>query len=197
MKRCPTCQRTYPDDAPGFCVNDGMRLVDEEPSAYDPLKTIMASAPAQYSNPAPPNSPPSPPPQQQPAWSPPPQQPQAQHWGGQYQTPPGQVWPPQNVPQAGKSKTLSLIVFIVGLLSGLLTASLMVDFFIRRFLTRKTGYPILIAALATGGIAIILGLITLFSSRQRGKVIAVIGLFLSLVTAGFYIYLETKVHIFF
>src|SRR3954452_24989423 len=100
MKRCPTCQRTYPDDAPAFCVNDGTRLVDEgaEP-AYDPQKIIMSSAPLapppappQYSSPAapPPIQPPTqqpPPPQQQqqPMWPPPSPQaqaPQAQNWGG-------------------------------------------------------------------------------------------------------------------
>ena len=112
MKRCPTCQRTYPDDSPGFCVNDGTQLVTEEPQAYDPQKTILASPPPaappppQY-NPAPPPPPapqpyqspneaagikpptgwqPQPPPQQHqpPAapWPPPPPQPQQQ--GGQW-----------------------------------------------------------------------------------------------------------------
>src|SRR3982750_2438354 len=100
MKRCPTCQRTYPDDAPAFCVNDGTRLVDEEPSSsYDPQKTILSSTPQippQYSSPAaappqqqsikPPTQQPPPPPipqqQQQPMWPPPPQaQAPAQNWG--------------------------------------------------------------------------------------------------------------------
>ena len=104
MKRCPKCQRTYPDDAPGFCVNDGTQLVTEEPQAYDPQKTILASPPPaappppQY-NPAPPPPPqaPPPPPQQHyqtpndpagmnppPQWQPPPQQHQ----------PPAAPWPP-------------------------------------------------------------------------------------------------------
>src|SRR5215212_564495 len=96
MKRCPTCQRTYPDDAPGFCVNDGTPPATEEPQAYDPQKTMLASAPPpqpqppQYSSPQPPLSP-----QQQPAgikpptaWQPPNEQPpqpwqqQGQNWGG-------------------------------------------------------------------------------------------------------------------
>jgi hypothetical protein len=41
MKRCPSCQRTFPDDAPDFCPNDGMRLVKEEAAAFDPEKTVM------------------------------------------------------------------------------------------------------------------------------------------------------------
>src|SRR5437762_3327518 len=102
MKRCPSCQRTYPDDAPAFCVNDGARLVDDESQpAYDPQKTILSStpltpptAPPQYTSPAPPpikpptEQPPPPQQQQQPMWPPPPQAqaPQAQNWAG-YQQP--------------------------------------------------------------------------------------------------------------
>ena len=41
MKRCPSCQRTFQDDAPDFCPNDGMRLVKEEAAAFDPEKTVM------------------------------------------------------------------------------------------------------------------------------------------------------------
>lgn len=32
MKNCPTCQTTYPDDGPEFCVNDGTPLVRSDPS---------------------------------------------------------------------------------------------------------------------------------------------------------------------
>ena len=43
MKRCPTCQRTYPEDAPDFCPNDGMRLVKEPPAGFDPERTVLSS----------------------------------------------------------------------------------------------------------------------------------------------------------
>lgn len=43
MKRCPSCQRTFPDDAPNFCPNDGQRLVNEESATFDPEKTVMTS----------------------------------------------------------------------------------------------------------------------------------------------------------
>jgi hypothetical protein len=129
MKRCPNCQRTYPDDAPGFCVNDGTQLVTEEPQAYDPQKTILASPPPappptpQY-NPAPPQAPPqqyqSPndpagikpptgwqpqPPQAQPPaaapWPPPPPQQQQQgQWGGGYYPQAGQQPQPYGTPYA-------------------------------------------------------------------------------------------------
>jgi hypothetical protein len=101
MKRCPTCQQTYPDDAPDYCSNDGMRLVDEESASFDPEKTVMASGlrvsePASASPPSPPPAP-APPPQQPPQ----PQQPQQQY---QSPTAPPEVnppaqWPPQQSEQ--------------------------------------------------------------------------------------------------
>lgn len=45
MKRCPSCERTYTDDALSFCPNDGTPLVTDAPSSFDPQATIMASPP--------------------------------------------------------------------------------------------------------------------------------------------------------
>ena len=47
MKRCPSCERTYTDDALSFCPNDGTPLVtgDAPSSPFDPQATIMASPP--------------------------------------------------------------------------------------------------------------------------------------------------------
>lgn len=45
MKRCPTCQRTYTDDALSFCPNDGTPLITDAPSSFDPQATILASPP--------------------------------------------------------------------------------------------------------------------------------------------------------
>lgn len=92
MKRCPSCQQTYADDAPDYCSNDGMRLVDEESASYDPEKTMMASglrggAPLTESPPQPPPAAPTPPPP-----PPPPQQYQAPN-APPDMNPPAQ-WPP-------------------------------------------------------------------------------------------------------
>jgi hypothetical protein len=114
MKRCPSCQKTYQDDAPDYCSNDGMRLVSEEAASYDPEKTMMASGP-HANEPAPPQVPPQAPPTSaapEPQYhavqpdAPPPSQPQGgqppQQWqptgGAQY---PQQGWPqpPQPAPQ--------------------------------------------------------------------------------------------------
>ena len=187
MKRCPSCHRTYPDNAPAFCVNDGTQLVDEESSpAYDPQKTIMSSAtPPQYSNP------PAPPAQhQQPAWPPPPPQ-QGQNYGGGYY-PPAQGYVPP------KGNGLSLATLILGGVSGLLGVLLLLDYLrIVRMLTRDTAYPILIAAISTGVIAIVLGLVALFSSRQRSKGMAAVGMVLGAFSICFWVYLESKYGIFF
>ncbi len=67
MKRCPTCQRTYTDDAQVFCANDGARLNEENAPADDLQKTMMAPPPS-YT-----------PPSQSPSWPPP---------GGQAPPPP-------------------------------------------------------------------------------------------------------------
>lgn len=201
MKRCPQCQRTYADDAPGFCVNDGAQLVAEESQAYDPQKTILASAPPppQYSNPAPPpaNQPPQTPPQQ-PPWPPPPPQQQPQNWGGGYYQQPGQQYGAPYAPPAGKSNRLSLTTLILGSVSGLLGLILLADYLgWMRVLTRDTAYPMIIAAVATGAAALVLGVIALISSRQRSKSLAIIGMVLSAAAIGFYIYLESEYGIFF
>jgi len=38
MKRCPTCNRSYPDDTLSFCLEDGTRLASD----YDPEATVIA-----------------------------------------------------------------------------------------------------------------------------------------------------------
>jgi drug/metabolite transporter (DMT)-like permease len=87
---------------------------------------------------------------------------------------------------------------IIGVISGLLGALLLLDYLrIIRMLTRDTAIPVLIASIATGAIAIILGLIALFSSRQGGKGVAIIGIILSAFSIGFWIYLEIEHGIFF
>lgn len=208
MKRCPNCQRTYPDDSPGFCVNDGTQLVNEEAPAFDPQKTILASAPQppppQYSNPAPPlaNQPPPPPPQQQPPWPPPPphqQQQQPQNWGGGYYQQPGQPYgSPYAPPVIGKSNKLSLAALIFGCISGLLGFLLFAGYqgWMRIF-DRDTAYASIIAAVITGAVALVLGAIALISSRQSSKVLAIIGMVLSAASIAFYIYLETEYGILF
>ncbi|MBA2732287.1 MAG: DUF4190 domain-containing protein [Acidobacteria bacterium] len=205
MKRCPNCQRTYPDDAPGFCINDGVQLVNEQAQAFDPQKTILASAPPppQYSNPVPPpaNQPPPAP------WPPPPQQQQqqqgqqqAQNWGGGYPQHPGQQQPYGSpyAPPAGKSNKLTLTTLILGGLSGLLGLLLLADYLgWAHILNRDTIYPVIIAAVVTGVAALLVGTAALISARQRSKAMAVIGMVLGAATIGFYIYLENEYPLFF
>lgn len=45
MKRCPTCQLTYADEALNFCRNDGTPLINDSSSASDPLPTLLKLPP--------------------------------------------------------------------------------------------------------------------------------------------------------
>lgn len=189
MKRCPNCQRTYPDDAPNFCVNDGTQLVNEEAPAFDPQKTILASAPQpppQYSNPAPP-----PPP----AWPPPPpgqqqQPPQAQNWGGGYYQQPGQPQPygaPYAAPLA-RGKGLSLASFITGIISFLAVA--LIFLMSQRIIDsdRDVAEICFYGSAALGLIAIVLGVLALISRKQRNKWMAILGTVLGIPAILFFIY---------
>lgn len=97
MKRCPTCQRTYTDDAQVFCADDGTRLNEESAPAEDLQKTMLGPPPSSYTPPEqksswPPPGGQTPPPgaggQQQQGWGqqpPRPQQPYGQQQYGQQQ----------------------------------------------------------------------------------------------------------------
>jgi hypothetical protein len=53
MKRCPTCNRTYTDDALSFCLEDGGPLlsVPDPPSSFDPNATMRYTEPRDTSSP--------------------------------------------------------------------------------------------------------------------------------------------------
>ncbi|HYX28689.1 MAG TPA: hypothetical protein VE863_08985, partial [Pyrinomonadaceae bacterium] len=86
MKRCPQCNRNYPDDALSFCLDDGSPLVSANaPSSFDPSATVQypqgrdTSPPPTVAYSGQPAPAPPPPPQGHqppPAWSPMPMAPQ-------------------------------------------------------------------------------------------------------------------------
>src|SRR4051794_2547965 len=53
MKRCPTCNRTYTDDALSFCLDDGGPLltVTDAPSSFDPNATMRYPDPRETNSP--------------------------------------------------------------------------------------------------------------------------------------------------
>lgn len=219
MKRCPTCQRTYPDDAPAFCVNDGMRLVDEPAQQeYDPQKTILSSGPVpppaspppqQYASPTPPpvQPPAQPPPppqqqpqqvyqplqQQQPVWppQPQPQAPQPQNWGDYQQPVQYPNYPPQPyAPPAAGGKGFTLSTLILGVLSAL---ALALVFAMANGVITPDLDVLQIAyygSLATGILALILGILSMISRRQRSKWMAIVGMVLGLPGILFFIYVQ-------
>ena len=44
MKRCPTCQRVYEDDAMSYCLEDGAPLVNAPAASFDPGATVKIPA---------------------------------------------------------------------------------------------------------------------------------------------------------
>lgn len=205
MKRCSTCQRTYPDDAPDYCTADGTRLVKEEAEAYDPQKTMLASAPPpppQYANPqsAPPPAPsgipqPAPPPQPPPqaGWPPPPPQQQGQNWAGGYY--PGQAY----AAPTAKGNGLSLIALILGVLSALMATLLLLEErgIMRTVGGRDSAFAVTLGAAITGIAALIVGIIALISKRQRSKALAIVGMVLAVYSIIFWIYLEAEYSVIF
>lgn len=176
MQRCPICNRTYPDDAPAFCPNDGTRLLrGDAPPAYDPLKTVISTP-----NPAPAQNAPPPPTQPPPQWQMPatsPQQgwqqpPQAapQNWSGGYYQQPGQNLPyvaPYGKP-AQQAKGLSIASMIIGIVC---CAIMLVKVF-----TYSLGILPPYIALVGSIVAIILGIIALNKPNYGSKPLAVVGI---------------------
>jgi hypothetical protein len=140
MKRCPSCQRTYEDNAQTFCFVDGMRLV-EEGQAYDSQRTLVAPPPpaqtpdpAQYYRPdkqTGPTSPYSTQGNQSPSWPQPGAQSGQQGWPAPPIPAPQQApgWgtpPPSPYPQSApydskasqdKRRGLGITALVLGLLS--------------------------------------------------------------------------------
>lgn len=52
MKRCPTCNRSYTDDAQKFCLDDGSTLLEEGASSFDPQATLAMPGAAPTTPPA-------------------------------------------------------------------------------------------------------------------------------------------------
>lgn len=105
MKKCPTCNRTFTDDALSFCLDDGSPLLstggDGTPPAYDPGATIQYT-PGRDTSPPPPT----------PAYTP------SQPQGFQAQPPSWSPMPPPGGVQGGapprkKSKGLYWIIGII------------------------------------------------------------------------------------
>lgn len=171
MKRCPTCDQTYTDDALSFCINDGTALVGDRPSSYNPQATIMSPPPSVTQPPfddagmpgwnAPPYSPPAD--LNAPgAWIPPPAP-------GSWQQPLGpQGAPGMARPVSQPQQSLAVASLICGVVS--VTLGLI------------CGGPVLgVAAIALGVIALIQ--IRNDPRRYGGKGMAIVGV----ITGGMWI----------
>jgi len=184
MKRCPTCQRTYPDNAPDACPYDGTFVVSD------------ASQQQQY---YPGGQPPPPPPYgAQPPYGAPPGDP-SQQWqqpGGYYQQPGSPYPPPYGNPYApatggaGISKAAlfsgigAIGVFALGfimVLIGVNSLSLGVIQF---------GGILMLLGLVGGLAAIVLGIVVIVMAGKNpaiNKAHGIIGLVLGIIPILFWI----------
>ncbi|MDQ3817877.1 MAG: hypothetical protein M3362_09315 [Acidobacteriota bacterium] len=176
MKRCPTCQQIYPDEAPDFCPNDGGHLVSEsqQQQQYYPGGQQQpypgGQQPPYYG--APGNQPPPP---QQGGWAPPPPQ------GYGYQ-PQGQYAPYGYAPAAGSGTGLSKAALFTGIgsIGSLALGVILIRVAIGSYsygLFRLAGLLIWLALFA-GIAAVTLGVITIVNAGKNpalNKVHGIIG----------------------
>ena len=158
MKRCPTCNQAYLDDAVIFCTNDGTTLVSVASSSSE-LQPTMLAPPPSVTDPPPTsfsddaasanwNMPPSHSPPQ--AWNAP---------GGWPQQQPGM--PPGIAQVRGKQQALAITSLIFGVLS--------------------ITFGIICGGPVFGAIAVVLGIIALLQIRSNperygGKGFAIVGI---------------------
>ncbi|HKC65701.1 MAG TPA: hypothetical protein VKB86_18815 [Pyrinomonadaceae bacterium] len=173
MKRCPTCQQTFPDDAPNFCPNEGAPLVSDsqQQQQYYPGGQQPYPGGQQPFYGAPGNQPPP----QQGGWTPPPPQ-------GYGYPPQGQYPPYGYAPPVGRGTGLSKAALFTGIgsIGSLLLAILVARLAIssRSFgmleLAGLFGWLALLAGLA----AVTLGVITIVNASKNpaiNKVHGIIG----------------------
>lgn len=144
MKRCPTCNSTYTDDAPGFCPQDGTQLVGGLP-AYNPQPQAANVAPTQASNVPPYNQPYN----------------QAYNQPAYFQPQPQTPAMPQRLPHNPMRKwvQISKVTLIVSVALLLL--------FLVMVISHNTGNPVAILAAVFGGCGLLFGIIGFFSYGKQ------------------------------
>jgi hypothetical protein len=181
MKRCPSCQQMFPDNAPAQCPYDGTYLVADAP----PQQPYYGSDQPPYGQP--PYGQPADPSQQ---WQPP-------GGGGYYQQPGGYPPPPpayggQYAPTGG-SKVLSSAAFACGLGSFLILMFIIIVFVMARngamsfqtllFLAQII-QPLSWLMLLAGVASIVLGIVALVTSKANtaiSKPKAIVGMCLGAI----------------
>jgi hypothetical protein len=172
MKRCPTCQRTFPDNAPDACPYDGTFVVSEgaqQQQYYPGAQPPPYGAPPAGGDPS--------------QW-------QQQQQGGYYQQPGGQYPPPYGNPYApasgggGLSKAAlftgiaAIAVFAVGFILAIVGINNL------DYSMLQLAGVIILLSLVAGLAAVILGIVTLVMAGKNpalSKAQGVIGLILGAI----------------
>lgn len=180
MKRCPTCQQTYPDNAPDFCPNDRTPLINDAQQQY------YGGGQQQQPPPYAPQGNPPPPPQ----WQPP-----GQNWGGSYQQPGQYAQSPYGAPYAptGGSKALSTGAFLSGLGAFLIMVVIIIFYALARngafdldtlITIARILQPLSWLMLIAGVASIVLGIVSLVTAGRNpsaSKPKAIIGMCLGAI----------------
>jgi hypothetical protein len=168
MKRCPTCQQTFPDHAPDLCPYDGTPVINDAPQEYQ--QYYAGGQPPPYGTPG-----------GAPQWQPPPP-------GGGYYQQPGQYppYPPPYggpyAPRPGAGGLSKAALFTgIGALGGFIIAVLFAVIAINsrnRDLLPVVGIFGLLSLLA-GLTAVVLGIVTLTMANRNpmmNKVHGILGI---------------------
>lgn len=183
-------EQNVPQPAPPQAPGNAPPAAGWPPAAPQPQQP-----PAFYPQAGAPGGQPAPPwpggqPQQTPNWSPgqpiPPQG-QGMVGGGYYPQQPGQY-----APQARGSSALGILSLITGLISFFNWAYIFSMYFRIIAPDRSVAEVVVYVALIPGILAVLLGLISLFSSRWRNKWLSIVGMLLGLPGIIFFIYLAAE-----
>ena len=166
MKRCPTCNSTFDDEALSYCINDGTVLVrDDGPPSADAQATAIFTEPRPTVNTAPP------PTREYGALQSPVQQPPPRPYGWANETPSWNPPPPPRPLNVGPSQGLAVASLVLGIVSmtigwccyfGVLTGPVAVGLGIFSLVQIKnnpaqySGKPLAMVGIVTGGLYFVL-----------------------------------------
>jgi hypothetical protein len=178
MKRCPTCQRTYPDNAPDACPYDGTFVVSDASQQQQYYPGAQQQPPPPYG--APPTGDPS----------------QWQQPGGYYQQPGGAYPPPYGNPYApatgGGGISKAALFTGIGAIGVFALGFIMVMIAISSFniSLAQFGAIMMLLGLVGGLAAVVLGIVVIVMAGKNpaiNKVHGIIGLILGIIPIIFWI----------
>jgi hypothetical protein len=163
MKRCPTCQQTYPDPGPDHCPNDGTRLISDAPQQ----QYYAGGQPPPYGTPNDPSQ-----------W----QQPPGGYYPQQPGQPPGQYPPPPYggpyAPTGGRGISKAALITGIAAAGTFALGFVLVLMGVNNldFSMIQIASVIILLSLVAGLAAIVLGIVTLVMAGKNPAISKVHGI---------------------